>query len=261
MASYFVTSIVEGQWFYTTDADPGGVISAPRGSVALRTDAGNESIYLNVTVGVGTSTNWSRVLSPDINKDLNLTGVDQITLADNANPALDIGSTGLLNLLRFITTNGAERMIYSGAQPFNIASGGLSITGGSVALPEGSLNVASASIDAANLVITAGLFLPVDHGAGASFIDYVLPIRVGGWRVVDAYIVSGGAAAGSVQLQTAGGVANITNTMVPGAAAGDITRAANVNLTNGTLASGATLRVNVAAGALAGTCFVRIEPR
>lgn len=261
MASYFVTSIVEGQWFYTTDADPAGVISAPRGSVALRTDAGNEGFYINVTVGVGTSTNWVRVISPDINKDLNLTGVDQITLADNANPALDIGSTGLLNLLRFITTNGAEQVSYNGPQPFLINTGGLTVTAGPVSLPEASLNVASASSDAGNLLITAGLFLPVNHGAGASFIDYVLPVRVGGWRVVDAYILSGGAAAGNVQLQTAGGAANITNAMVPGAALGDVTRPTNINLANGTLASGATLRINVAAGALAGTCFVRIEPR
>jgi hypothetical protein len=84
---------------------------------------------------------------------------------------------------------------------------------------------------------------------------------VGGWRVVDAYILSGGAAAGNVQVQTAAGVANITNTMVPGAAAGDVTRAGNVNLTNGTVASGATIRVNVGAGANAGICFIRIEPR
>lgn len=260
MASYFTTSIASGQWFYVTDATPVGTISAPRGSLALRTDAGNEGIWINVTAGAAPGTNWERVLSPDINGDLNLTDVDQITLLDNAAVALDIGSTGRLNLLRFDTVNGAEQVEYNGVLPFQINTGGLTVTAGAVSLPEASLNIASVSTDAADKVVTAGLFLRVAHLGGASFVDTALPARVGGWRVVDAYINSGGAAAGSVQVQTAGGAANITNTMVPGAAAGDITRAANVNLTNGTLASGATVRVNVAAGALAGSCFIRIEP-
>lgn len=259
MASYFVTSIVEGQWFYVTDASPAGVITAPRGSLALRVDVGNESVWVNVSA-TATGTSWSRVISPDVNGDLDLTAVDQITLADNAAIALDIGSTGLINLLRFITTNGAEQVQYRGALPFNIVTGGLTVTAGSVALPEASLNIASVSTDAADKVVTAGLFLRVAHGVGGTFVDTALPGRTGGWRVVDAYINSGGAAAGSVQVQTAGGLANITGLMVPGAAAGDITRAGNVNLTNGTLASGATVRVNVAAGALAGECFIRIEP-
>ena len=259
MASYFVTSIVEGQWFYVTDASPSGVITAPRGSVALRVDVGNESIWVNVSAAA-TGTSWARAISPDVNGNVDLTGVDQLTLADNAAIALDIGSTGLINLLRFITTNGAEQVQYRGALPFNIVTGGLTVSAGTVSLPEASLNVALASTDAADKVVTAGLFLRVAHLNGASFVDTVLPARVGGWRVVDAYINSGGAAAGSVQVQTAGGGANITNTMVPGAGAGDITRASNVNLTNGTLASGATIRVNVVAGALAGECFIRIEP-
>ena len=260
MASYFTTSIASGQWFYVTDATPAATISAPRGSLAIRTDVGNESVWINVTAGAAPGTDWERILSPNLNGDLDLTGVDQITLLDNAAVALDIGSTGRLNLLRFDTVNGAEQVEYNGVLPFQINTGGLTVTAGTVSLPEASLNVASASADAADGAVTAGLFLRKTHGAGASTTDVVLPARVGGWRIVDAYISSGGAAAGSVQVQTAGGAANITNTMVPGAAAGDITRATNVNLTNGTVASGATIRLNVVAGALAGSCFIRIEP-
>jgi hypothetical protein len=200
------------------------------------------------------------VLSPNINGDLDLTGVDQITLLDNAAVALDIGSTGLLNLLRFSTTNGAEAMQYRGVLPFEIVTGGLTVSAGTVTLPQASLNVASVTTDAADGAVTAGLFLRKTHGAGASTTDVVLPARVGGWRIVDAYITSGGAAAGSVQVQTAGGAANITNAMVPGAAAGAITRANLVEPANNTVASGATIRLNVAAGALAGEAFIRIEP-
>jgi len=271
MSSYFITSIVEGQWFYTTDADPNGAISAPRGSVALRTDAGNVGAWINVN-GL---TDWSTFLSVNSSGVLDLEDVSQIVLADNAATALQIGSTGALNLLVFRTTNGAEKVIYTGGGTLEITAGGLavnaggitvfagglSVNAGSVTLPENTLNIASVATDAANQTISAGLFLVVQHLAGASFVDTLLPARVGGWRIVDAYINSGGAAAGSVQVQTAGGATNITNTMVPGAAIGEITRASNVDMTNGTLASGATVRVNVAAGALAGTCFIRIEPR
>ena len=260
MAAYFTTSIASGQWFYVTDATPAATISAPRGSLAIRTDVGNESIWINVTAGGAAGTNWARILSPDINGDINLTGVDQLTLADNANPALDIGSTGLLNLLRFITTNGAEQVAYNGVNPFLINTGGLTVSSGIINFPQASLNLSNLSTDAANNLITAGFFLRATHGAGASTTDVVLPARTGGWRIVDAYITSGGAAAGSVQVQTAGGAANITNAMVPGAAAGAITRANLVEPANNTVASGATIRLNVAAGANAGEAFIRIEP-
>ena len=92
MASYFVTSIVEGQWFYVTDATPVATISAPRGSLAIRTDAGNESLWINTTAGGSPGTNWARVLSPNIHGDIDLTSVDQLTLLDNAAVALDSAS-------------------------------------------------------------------------------------------------------------------------------------------------------------------------
>lgn len=257
MSSTYVTSFfADNVFFYTGDTNPNGVLSAPRGSWLVRTDAGNVRTYLN-TDG---ATAWSYSPSIDPNGDLNLTGVDQITLLDNAAVALEIGSTGLLNLLRFVTTNGAEAMQYRGALPFEIVTGGLAVTAGTVSLPQASLNVASATTDAADGAVTAGLFLRKTHGAGASTTDVVLPARVGGWRVVDAYITSGGAAAGSVQLQTAGGANNISNSMVPGGNLGAITRANLIDPTFSTIASGGTIRLNVAAGALAGEAFIRIEP-
>jgi hypothetical protein len=257
MASYFTTSIATGQRLFVTDADPNIVISATRGSIALRVDAGNVALYLNTD----NATAWDELTSVSPTGTVDWQNVAQVLLADNSATALDIGSTGALNLLEFVTTNGAERLTYNGAVPLLVASGGLTVSAGSVSLPEASLNVASATTDAADLSVTAGLFISVNHPAGAGFQDVVLPARVGGWRVVDSYILSGGAAAGSVQVQTAGGLANISNTMNPGAAAGAVTRATGIDLTNGTVASGATIRVNVAAGANAGTCFIRIEPR
>ena len=95
------------------------------------------------------------------------------------------------------------------------------------------------------------------YGVGNT--DTVLPARVGGWRVVDAYIVGGGAG-GTVTVQTGAGV-GISNGMTPGGAVGAIVRANLMDLTAGTLASGATVRVVGAAGTVAGTCFIRIEPR
>ena len=256
MASYFVTSIAPGQWFYVTDATPVATISAPRGSLAIRTDAGNESVWINVTAGANPGTDWERILSPNINGDLDLTGVDQITLLDNAAVALDIGSTGLLNLLRFITTNGAEQIAYNGVNPFLINTGGLNVVAGTVALPEASLNVASATTDAANTAVTTALILRAPYPAGAGPTAVVLPARVGGWRVVDAYIIANGAGG---TLRVKNGVNNITNPMAEGGA-DTITRATNCSLTNGVFLSGGTVSLEGAAGTSGGTAFIRVEP-
>lgn len=231
---------------FRTTVDPNGTTAAI-GSIAIRIDAGNAGIWINTT-GLAV---WVLYAS------LGATGW---LLTDNANPALDIGSTGLTNLLRFITTNGAEEIEYRGVAPFEIVTGGLTVTAGTVILPEASLATQSVFNDSGNGLVRGALWLRQTHGAGASFTDVVLPARVGGWRVVDGYIRSGGAAAGSVQLQTAGGAANISNAMVPGAGLDDITRAGNISTANGTIASGGTIRFNIAAGALAGEAFARIEP-
>lgn len=266
MSQYFTTSIATGQWFYTTDADPNGVIAATRASVALRFDVGNAGAWIN-TNG---ATDWSRFLTVTSGGILDLTAVDQIVLADNDANALQIGSTGALNLLRFVTTNGAEEIQYTAPQPFEITSGGLavnaggitvfggglSINAGAVAFPIGSLDVAfSAKPMIGSGTISSTLELRIDYPAGAGPTDVVLPLR--GLRATDARIIGGGAG-GTVQVQTAGGASNVTNAMTPGAAVGDVTRA--LNIANALFAPGATIRVVGGAGTLAGTLCVTFEP-
>lgn len=257
MAAYFVTSIAPGQYFYVTDVTPEGAISAPRGSVAVRTDTGNEALYINVTVGVSAGTNWERVLSPNINGDLDLTGVDQFLLADNVNPALDIGSTGLLNLLRFVTTNAAEQVQYNGPLPFLINTGGLQVNAGTVNLPQASVNLPLAASGMANLGTGAVFEVRIDFPATANNdTNAVLPARAGGFRLTDAHVISGGAG-GNVQVQTSAGVTTVANMAL--GALGAVSRATNV-VPNTVYASGATVRIRSDAGiAAAGTAYVRFE--
>jgi len=261
MASYFVTSIVEGQWFYVTDATPAAVISAPRGSLAIRTDAGNESIWINVTAGANPGTDWERILSPNINGDLDLTGVDQITLLDNASPALDIGSTGLLNLLRFITTNGAEAVQYNGVNPFRINTGGLNVVAGTVAFPNNTVDIATAAIAALAGSVTSALTLRVTHPGGAVPVDTVLPIRAGGFRVLDAMVVAtnAGGAAASVQVQTVAAAAvSSLLTIDAGVVNGSVVR--TTSLLNTVFASGATIRVQGINAPAASNVFITLAP-
>jgi len=258
MPVQYVTSIVEGQDFYVSDVSPSGVTSAARGSICLRVDDGNTLIYVNTTTGTAPAvgTVWVAALTTD------LSDITQVTLLDNANPALDIGSTGLLNLLRFITTNGAEQVAYNGAAAFRINTGGLQVVAGSVSLPEASLNLSIATTDAADGTITAGFFIRkslIANATGLPFnTDVVLPARVGGWRVVDAYIISAGATGGSVQVNTTAPAA-VTNAMVPGNA-DVVTRNSSLTLANATFASGASIRLTIANGSPATEAFIRIEP-
>ena len=249
MSSTYITSFFPGNSFFTGDTDPNGVLSAPRGSQLIRTDAGNVRVYLN-TDGV---TAWAYSPAIDAGGDLSLVGVDQILLTDNSATALRIGSTGKVNLLVFDTLNGAEHVGYNGVLPFLINSGGLTVTAGAVTLPTSSLNVALAAAPISSGVVGASLELRVSYPAGVGPTDIVLPAR--GLRVTDARLVSGGAG-GSVQVQT-GGAAVVTDAMVPGVA-GAITRAASI--TNQTFASGATIRIAGAAGTLAGNVYVTFEP-
>jgi hypothetical protein len=261
MAAYFVTSIAPGQWFYSTDASPDAVISAPRGSVAVRTDAGNESLWINVTAGAAPGTNWERIISPDINGDLDLTGVDQITLLDNANPALDIGSTGLLNLLRFVTTNGAEAVEYNGPVPLKVNTGGLNVVAGTVAFPNNTVNVATAAIAAGNEVVAASLTLRVTHPGGAVTEPVVLPVRAGGWRVLDAMVVASAAGGGgsSVQVQTVAAAAVSSVLTIDGAVvAGSVVR--TTSLLNTVFASGATINVVGVGTPAANNVFITLAP-
>lgn len=257
MAAYYVTSIAPGQYFYVTDVSPQGAISAPRGSVAILTATGSESLWINVTVGGSAGTNWERVLSPNINNDLDLTGIDQFLLADNANPALDIGSTGLLNLLRFITTDGAEQVAYNGSAPFLINAGGLQVNAGTITLPQASLNLPLAATGMANLGTGAVFEMRIDFPSTINNpTNATLPARTGGFRLVDAHVISGGAG-GNVQVQTGGGVTTVQNMAL--GALGNVTRAGNI-APNTVYAGGAVVRVlSDAAITAAGTCYVRFE--
>lgn len=266
MSSYFITSIVEGQWFYTTDANPNAVISSPRGSLAIRTDAGNAGVWINVD-GL---TDWSNFLNVNSSGVLDLTSVSQILLKDDS-AGVQVGSTGALNLFTFVTTNGAERISYNGALSFRIVSGGLdvnaggitvfagglSVNAGAVSLPEGSLNTALATQDAADKTVSAGLFIPVVYPAGATGATVLLPARVGGWRVVDTYIVANG---NGGSLQVFNGASAVSGVMNEGGA-NVITRTSSLTLANASFASGGTITLTCPAGTSGGTCFIRIEPR
>lgn len=123
------------------------------------------------------------------------------------------------------------------------------------------LDVAVASTDAANNTITAGLWFPVAvTGGGGTNVITLTQVRSGGWRVVDAYIVSGGATAGSVTVTRGSDDAAITDAMVPGNAT-VVTRAGAITLANATIANQGTLKFVSAGATPACTAFVRLEPR
>lgn len=262
MASQFITSLFPGISTFTGDTDPNGALSATRGSTLIRTDAGNVATYLN-TDGL---TAWSRGVGVDVNGDLNLVGVDQILLTDNA-AGVQVGSTGALNLLTFVTANGAEKVQYTAPLAFEVTSGGLAVNAGGITVFGGGLSVNAGAVtlpaNTLDVALTAKATASASVGAalefrfaypGAGTTDVVLPAR--GLRVTDARVVSGGAG-GSVQVQTAGGAGNVTDAMVPGAA-GAVTRATSI--TNPTFASGATVRIVCGVGTVAGALYVTMEP-
>lgn len=258
MSSTYITSFFPGNYFYTGDTDPNGVLSAPRGSQLIRTDAGNVRAYLN-TDG---ATAWAYAPAVDPNGDLSLAGVDQILLTDNAAPALDIGSTGALNLLSFRTTNGAEKIAYTAPLPFEIVTGGLKVTAGTVDFPNNTVNIATAAIAALAGSVTAALTLRVTHPGGAATVSTVLPVRAGGWRVLDAMVVAsaaGGGAADTVQVQTNGGAAVSSTLLINNAVvAGAVVR--TTSLLNTVFASGATIKVVGVNTPAASDVFITLAP-
>jgi hypothetical protein len=249
MATQFITSIFPQIKFYTVTTDPNGALLAPIGSVALRNDAGNAAIYVNLD-GL---TTWSAISVPSTTGVIDWQAITQLLLADNSATALQIGSTGALNLLVFGTLNGAEQVEYNGVLPFLINAGGINVLTGTVTLPASSLNVALSAAPISGGVVGAALELRVAYPAGAANTDIVLPARP--FRVTDARLVSGGAG-GTIQVQTAAAAA-VSDAMVPGAA-GAITRAASI--LNQSFASGATIRIAGTVGAVAGNVYVTLEP-
>ena len=260
MAIAFVTSLASGVSLFTKDSTPNGIDTAPRGSFLLRTDLGNVSLWLNLDG----ATAWGRVFSPGATGIVDLTSDTALLLVDNTAAAIDIGSTGLTNLLRFSTLNGAERIAYNGVLSFlintgglTITAGGLTVTAGAVSFPANTVSLALSVAAAPTGVVGTPLTLNVTYAAGASSVDTVLPVRAGGFKVYDVHIVSGGATGGTVTVQTAGGAAAVSNAMVPGNAT-LITR--TTLLDNTVFASGATIRVAVAAGAPLGNCYIALTP-
>jgi hypothetical protein len=258
MATQYVTSIFpDSVSLFTVTTNPNGALTAPSGSVALRTDNGNVSIYLNDN----DATAWVRVLDATAAGDLDLTDVSQILLLDNANPAISIGSTGTLDLLSFITTTGVERVVYNGTNPFTIATGGLTVQAGTVSFPGNTVNVATAATAALAGTVAAALTLQVAHPGGAAQVNTVLPARAGGWRVLDAMVVASaaGGAAASVQVQTAAAAAVSSTLVIDGAVvAGSVVR--TTSLLNTVFASGATLRVQGVNAPAASNVFITLAP-
>ncbi len=260
MPAQYVTSIVEGQDFYVTDIDPTGVVSAPRGSICLRTDNGNALIYYNVTTGAapGTGTVWVPLLSTD------LTDITQLTLAANANPALQVGPVVLADLLEFVTTTGAAQVLVNTAQAAFTLTGGFGINLTDVAATFTALNPnaldiakngASQNVAATGMgaVVTATYAFPANATGGNVDNNFVLT-NTRSVSVIDAYILSGGAGGTGVSIRTTAPAA-VTDPMAPSATVNGVTRAGVIDPAN-TFAAGATLVVRTTNGTLAGRCRV-----
>lgn len=258
MATQTITSLYpDGVSLFTVTSDPNGVLSAISGSVALRTDNANVGIYINDNDG----TAWARVLDATAAGDLNLTDVLTITLRDNTSPALQVGSTGKTDLLAFITTDGAEKVAYNGALPLAIVTGGLDVQAGTVALPVNTVNVATVATAALAGSVAAALTLRVSHPGGAAAVDTVLPVRAGGWRVLDALVVASaaGGAGAAVQVRTGAGVGVSSNLTIDGAVVnGTVVRTGS--LLNTVFASGATIKVQGINAPAASEVFITLAP-
>jgi len=254
MPAQYVTSIVEGQDFYVSDIDPTGVVSAPRGSVCLRVDSGNALVYYNVTVSNAPGTTWVPMLTTDWT-DIGT----QITLLDNANPALQVGPAGFLDLLKFITTNGAEQIVMrSSAAAVQITGGlGLEFTSsaaqikavGASGLLDVGANAQSDTAAASGLaaLVTADYAIPANASGVDVDTNFVLPAGRP-LSVIDAYVVSSGTAAGTIQARTT--TAGITNAMAPGGTLNAITRPTTV--AGNTIGAGGTLVARAATATVAG---------
>ncbi len=171
-------------------------------------------------------------------------------LQDNQGSALSIGGPDVTNLLVFDTTNGADRMVYNGLVPFSIPSGGLQVAEGLMVDPHIAFD------DFADGTPHPLLVCRIGHPGGNVDGNIVLPARVGGWRMMDAYLRSGGATAGNITARTAaaGGGNAVTDAMVPGNA-NVITRAASLVAADEDFASGATVFFNGAGGPPATTVY------
>jgi hypothetical protein len=239
---------------HTHNADPNGAITPIFvGDLLIRTDAGNRKLYIATAL---TNASWVETSAVSWTA---LTALNWMLL-DNASPALDIGSTGLTNLLRFITTNGAEKIEYRGLGTFDIVAGGFRVLAGQVIFPVNSIQGPSAAFQA----LVTGIPSPVsrirvDHPGGNVDSIITLPQRPGGWQVQNVFLRSRGASAGTLTLRdtAAGAGAALTDAMVPGNA--DIlTYATTIVQAQENRASSSQLFLNGAGGPPACTGYIEV---
>ena len=229
-----------------TTTPVGNITPTAIGDLCVRTDTGG--LYVATTV---VNTGWIEVSAQ------NITALGDLAwlLNDNSATALDVGSTGLTNLLRFITTNGAELMEYRGANPLNIVTGGLTVTAGTVTIGESLLaSLFTAVADYAVDTLTPTFVVRTDHAGGNVEDAFTLPARTGGWRLVDAFVRSRGGTAGNLTLLDATGGNAMTDAIVPGNA-DVVTRAGSLVQAQEDVATGAVPVWSGAGGPPATTCY------
>jgi hypothetical protein len=261
MPAEYVTSIIEGQDFYVVDLNPNAVVTAKRGSLALRQDDGNVTVYVNTTAGAtGVGSTWVVLMQTG------WAGISQLLLADNSAAALQIGSTGFLDLLKFVTTNGAEQIVMrssaaavqiSGNNGLNLSGASAQITSTSSALLDVGSNATSVSASTSGVAATVykNFTVPANGTGGTVDTAFVLTNQRN-LQLVDAWIVSGGAGGGGQYVEVRNNALSVvTGQMVPGAA-GVLTRNGAYTSGNATFTPGQTLYTRTAGGTVASVLHV-----
>jgi hypothetical protein len=229
-----------------TTTPVGNITPVSIGDLCIRSDTG--SLYTATTL---VNTGWQEVSATSFTAVGNITWL----LNDNNAAALDIGSTGATNLLRFVTTNGTEQLEYRGGAALEIITGGLEVDAGNVVIAEGLLpNLAVAVADYAVNTLVPTFTIATDHGGGNADQAFTLPARTGGWRLIDAYVRSTAGTGGNLTLKDAAGGNAMTDAIVPGNA-NVITRAAQIIVGEQVAASGSTPVWDGAASTPATTCY------
>lgn len=129
------------------------------------------------------------------------------------------------------------------------------MSGTTTAVISGGVDIGFARFIAAVANTTPGgvAVLPITVAAGAGNTDIAANLIPRAFEVFSVEFVSAGATGGTVQLQTAGGGANVTDAMVPGNA-NIVTRP--TTMANRAFAANAGMRVNAAVGNPGGTMYV-----
>jgi hypothetical protein len=114
--------------FSHTTTPVGNITPTAIGDKCVRTDTG---LWYYAT-GV-TTADWQELPASSF------TAISALSwsLLANTSPALDIGDSAVSNLLRFITTTGAAEIEYRGDVPFEIVTGGFTLTAGAMTKADG----------------------------------------------------------------------------------------------------------------------------